>query len=74
MTAEAAAFRALAGGLPILRGVLGMSESVRTRKLSFGSGPYLGLFVNRKSWSLKKPITLQGVWFFGWVGNGLPAW
>lgn len=39
-----------------------MSGSVWARKLSFASGSYLGLFVNRKSWSLKKPSAQQGVW------------
>lgn len=39
-----------------------MSGSVWIRKLSFVSGSYLGLCVNRKSWSLKKPSTQQGVW------------
>lgn len=47
--------------------------SVRTRRLSFGSGPQLGLFMKRKS-CLEKPVTQQGLWFFRWLGDGLPAW
>lgn len=50
-----------------------LGVSVRTRWLSFGLGPQLKLFLNRKS-CLEKLITQQEVSFFRWVGDVLPAW
>lgn len=41
--------------------------------MSFGLGPQLKLFLNRKS-CLEKLITQQEVSFLRWVGDVLPAW